>query len=460
MTPRVLVVGDAFLDVDVSGAADRLSPDGPVPVVTQAQTTRRGGGAALTAALARRAGADVTLLTALGRDRAGEEVRRWSARHGVDVIDVGHGDQGVTGIKTRIRVDRTTVTRVDRPPTAPELRFGAALDRLRSSDVDVVLASDYGLGLLSHAELRQALADGPPVVWDPHPRGAHPVPGARVLTPNLGELAGMTADAGGPSGRSPMARRIDAARRLLTATGAGAIALTCGEEGALVVEEGIPPLAVTGHPVVGDACGAGDCFAAELAVLLGQGQLLSDAVVRAVHRAGELVAMGGVAAVEAAPDGVGSGEDAESVVRRVRSAGGVVVATGGCFDLIHVGHVELIRAAARLGDCLVVLLNSDRSVTDLKGPGRPVVGQEDRAAVLLAMSDVDAVVVFDESTPVETLRRLRPDVFVKGGDYHSPLSIPERATVAEWGGEVVVVPYVSGRSTSRLIEHSAQGSTR
>ncbi len=457
MTPRVLVVGDAFLDVDVSGAADRLSPDGPVPVVTQAHTTRRGGGAALTAVLAQRAGAQVTLATALAPDRAGDEVRRWTTRHGVEVVDLAQGE-GVTGIKTRIRVDRTTVTRVDRAATPPELQVVGSLDRV-GGGADVVLASDYGLGLLRHPLLRKALQGTAPVVWDPHPRGAPPLPGARVLTPNLAELAAMTADEGSPSGRSPMARRIDAARRLRASTGAGAVALTCGDEGALVVEEGIPPLAVTGHPVVGDACGAGDCFAGELAVCLGSGLLLSDAVVRAVHRAGELVALGGVAALEATPGGGRSGEDAESVVRRVRAAGGVVVATGGCFDLIHVGHVELIRAAARLGDCLVVLLNSDRSVTDLKGPGRPVVGQEDRASVLRAMSDVDAVVVFDEPTPVETLRRLRPDVFVKGGDYHSPLSIPERATVAEWGGEVVVVPYVSGRSTSRLIEHSAQGAT-
>src|SRR5690606_36691026 len=125
-------------------------------------------------------------------------------------------------------------------------------------------------------------------------------------------------------------------------------------------------------------------------------------------------------------------ERAEDVARRVRAAGGVAVATGGCFDLIHVGHDELIRAAARLGDCLIVLVNSDRSVAGLKGPGLPVVGQEDRAAVLMAMADMDGVILFDEATPAATLRGLRSDVFLKGGDYLSPLSIPLPATVAEW----------------------------
>jgi rfaE bifunctional protein nucleotidyltransferase chain/domain len=138
------------------------------------------------------------------------------------------------------------------------------------------------------------------------------------------------------------------------------------------------------------------------------------------------------------------------VVDSVRQRDGTVVATGGCFDLVHAGHVGLLREARRLGDCLVVCLNSDSSVRALKGPGRPLVSSEDRARVLLALEYVDAVIVFDELTPAAVLQRLRPRVWVKGGDYaHTELM--EGAVVRRHGGEVVLLPYLGGHSTSRLV---------
>jgi rfaE bifunctional protein nucleotidyltransferase chain/domain len=134
----------------------------------------------------------------------------------------------------------------------------------------------------------------------------------------------------------------------------------------------------------------------------------------------------------------------------VRAAGGTVVATGGCFDLIHAGHVRMLQSARALGDCLVVCLNSDRSVRRLKGAGRPLVREADRASVLLALDCVDAVVIFDEATPEAALERLRPDVFAKGADY-AGRELPEAAVMRRWGGQVVTVPYVAGRSTTGLI---------
>ncbi|MDQ4049574.1 MAG: D-glycero-beta-D-manno-heptose 1-phosphate adenylyltransferase, partial [Actinomycetota bacterium] len=140
----------------------------------------------------------------------------------------------------------------------------------------------------------------------------------------------------------------------------------------------------------------------------------------------------------------------EELLARTRARGGTVVATGGCFDLLHAGHVRMLRAARRLGDCLVVCLNSDASVRRLKGPGRPIVDQSARVAVLEALESVDAVAVFGEATPEAVLERLRPDVFAKGGDY-AGVELPEAAVLRQWGGEVVVLPYEEGRSTSRLI---------
>jgi rfaE bifunctional protein nucleotidyltransferase chain/domain len=133
-----------------------------------------------------------------------------------------------------------------------------------------------------------------------------------------------------------------------------------------------------------------------------------------------------------------------------------VVATGGCFDLLHAGHVSVLQSARRLGGCLVVLVNSDDSVRRLKGPERPLVPEADRAAVLSALECVDAVVIFDEATPEAALRRLRPDVFAKGADY-AGVELPERAVLAEWGAEVVLLPLLEGRSTTRLVEEVIRG---
>ncbi|MDP9419844.1 MAG: D-glycero-beta-D-manno-heptose 1-phosphate adenylyltransferase, partial [Actinomycetota bacterium] len=186
------------------------------------------------------------------------------------------------------------------------------------------------------------------------------------------------------------------------------------------------------------------------------GALVSEAVETAVAAASAFVAGGGAAAISLRPTGpplTPRAAGVHEVVARVRAGGGTVVATGGCFDLLHAGHVHMLRAARALGDALVVLLNSDESVRRLKGPDRPLQGQDDRAAVLAALDCVDAVVIFDEDTPVEALERLRPDVFAKGADY-AVADLPEAATLASWGGETVVVPYLQGRSTTRLLEEA------
>jgi D-beta-D-heptose 7-phosphate kinase/D-beta-D-heptose 1-phosphate adenosyltransferase len=207
--------------------------------------------------------------------------------------------------------------------------------------------------------------------------------------------------------------------------------------------------------------------------------VLSEAVVDAVAAASAFVAGGGAssfAAGTAAPSVAGgpsttgsrgprAGSPSTSAVlglaaaartvAAVRRRGGTVVATGGCFDILHAGHVQLLTSARALGDCLVVCVNSDRSVRQLKGPSRPVVPEADRVAMLAALVGVDAVVTFDEPTPVSALSRLRPDVFVKGGDYGSQ-PLPETEALARWGGQVVVVPYLDGRSTTGVLRQLAK----
>jgi rfaE bifunctional protein nucleotidyltransferase chain/domain len=300
----------------------------------------------------------------------------------------------------------------------------------------------------------QGAARNTPLVWDPHPRGVTPVPGARLVSPNRDEAALFTQRVGSvaheSAGLAAVRRHADA---LVRAWRVGAVAVTMGADGALLSYGDGTPVAVPAPAVpAADPCGAGDCFAATAAAALSAGAVTTEAVQAGVVAASRYVGAGGPDSLLTSPQrsAVSSPPSAAEVVARVRAQGGVVVATGGCFDLLHAGHVATLRAARRLGDALVVCLNSDESVRRLKGPDRPLVAAADRCRVLEALEDVDAVVVFGEDTPDEMLRRLRPDVWAKGGDYAGS-ELPEAAVLQDWGGQAVVLPYLPGRSTSHLV---------
>jgi len=296
-----------------------------------------------------------------------------------------------------------------------------------------------------------------PLVWDPHPRGAPCVTGTRLLTPNQAEAAaaGGVPELASARGRAAIAAARRAADRIRESWPTAQVAVTLGAQGAVLSGPDGAILVPAPSVAVSDPCGAGDCFAMTAAAALCSGALPSEAVTQAVVAAAEFLAAGGVAALEASGDRRSPRRrepaDAFALAAAVRSAGGRVVATGGCFDILHAGHVSTLQAARAAGDCLIVLLNSDDSVRRLKGSGRPLNNAADRAAVLAALDCVDAVVVFDESRPDEVLRRLRPHVWVKGGDY-SASSLPETDLVRSWNGEVLTVPYLAGRSTSGLVE--------
>jgi len=478
---RVVVVGDALLDRDVFGRAERLCPDAPVPVIEEERTVSRPGGAALAAALAahRAEGiSEVVLVTALGPDDAGRELRALVEGAGVHVIDLG--SRAATPEKIRLRSGNQSIARLDRnPQRGGGLIAGLNPDARRAiSGAGAVLVADYGGGLSGHDEMRDLLAAlSNPLVWDPHRLGPPPVRGTLMVALNKSELLavagpGQLASPGtasvptfGSVPASGSVRDVDAgARRAMRAWQARGVAVTLGADGALFVDGDGPPMVV---PVTTksrlDTCGAGDCFSAAAALALAQGAVPSEAVALGVEQASAYVAGGGgaawsntIGARSAGPvvDVRDRSASAWELAAAVRAAGGTVVAAGGCFDVLHEGHVRLLQAARRLGDCLVVCINSDTSVRRLKGPGRPIVPQEDRAAVLRALVCVDAVVVFEQNTPGEALRRLQPHIFAKGGDYANR-SLPEQRVMDEWQGQCVVLPYVDGHSATGLLQRAS-----
>jgi len=451
---RIVVVGDVLLDVDMTGAAHRLSPDAPVPVIEVEESLPRAGGAGLVATMLARDGHDVRLVTVLSDDH-----RAATLRACLDRIEVVAGPSGApTPVKTRVRADGHAIARIDEgcaPPPTPEAT-DAMLDVIATADAIVV--ADYGRGVTRDPRLRAALdarAAEVPLVWDPHPAGEPPVPNTALATPNLAEARAFS----GVAGRD-VAAAADAARLLQAKWGVGTVAVTMSERGALLVSAPASGSAGASMPVVvpaplvatGDPCGAGDRLAATALAALAGGSAVEDAVRDAVASAAEYVDAGGVATLVGPPAARPIGGHAASalqVVRATRAAGGTVVATGGCFDLVHAGHARTLAAARALGDCLVVLLNSDDSVRRLKGPERPIMTEEDRVDLLMSLGVVDAVVLFSEDTPEEALRSLQPDLWVKGGDYRAE-DLPESAVIAEWGGQAVTVPYHPGRSTTKL----------
>ncbi|MFD0265340.1 D-glycero-beta-D-manno-heptose 1-phosphate adenylyltransferase [Streptomyces sp. NPDC127106] len=459
MTGRapLVVVGDVLLDQDIRGVASRLAPDAPAPVVDVTDDLSRPGGAGLAAVLAARYGREVVLITALGQDPASNRVRAVLDGR-VRLVELPL--EGSLPVKTRVLADGRPLARIDRGGGEVGLATAAVGRALASAHA--VLVADYGRGTAQ--ALRPLLADTArrvPMVWDPHPRGGSPVPGARLVTPNAAEAAALCPDEG-----DSLAAHARRGAELAERWGAAAVAVTLGERGVLLTRplSAAPMLVPSPYRAVGDPCGAGDCFAARAASALADGGLPEEAVQLAVAAAAAFVAAGGAcdpalwqwscAPGFARP----AGGDAFVTAESVRARGGTVVATGGCFDLLHAGHVGLLDSARRIGDCLIVCVNSDASLRRLKGPGRPLNPLEDRVRVLAALGSVDAVVAFEEDTPETLLGRLRPDVWVKGGDYSAD-DLPEARALRAWGGQAVVLPYLDGRSTTGLADRAARAAS-
>lgn len=328
MTRQLLVIGDALLDEDLQGQADRLCPDSAGPVVEVVEATIRPGGAALAATLAAAdPEVEVTLVAPQSTDEAGGTLRR-SLPAQVQVVDWPDG--GSTSVKQRIRVHDRTVIRVDRGS-------GPALDvplpiavRELLAQADAVLVSDYGLGTTKLPELRQALTDRPrgcSLVWDPHPRGGRPLRGSRLVTPNAREARQAVISSGHPDQGDGLAAMTAYANDLHRRWDVGALVVTMGSRGCLLSYGEPVPLVVPSPVVVdGDACGAGDMFAATVARRLALGDVIEDAITFAVATAGRFLAAGGVASVGSPAEGASwARHPVPDIDRQPR-----IVATGGC----------------------------------------------------------------------------------------------------------------------------------
>ena len=465
----VLVIGDVMLDRYLMGNVNRISPEAPVPVVLLNKSEERAGGAANVAANLSGLGLNTQIIGCIGDDSTGRTLKQLITDAGIDTENIITSKQRPTVSKTRVMSGNQQIVRIDDESSAAFTTVETAqlltsvTDALNKKPAMVIL-SDYAKGILDDASCKAIIAQckelNIPVIADPKGRDYSKYLGATALTPNKKE----TVEACGVAMHDTTALLL-AAKQLKENLKLDFLAVTRGEEGISFIDANhTEHIAATAKKVF-DVSGAGDTVIATLAAGLVHGLTPHDALQLANIAAGIVVGKVGTVPVaqnellkalvsedgQSQADKICDQQQLLELVSHWKASNQKIVFTNGCFDLLHAGHVTYLEAAKKTGDKLILGLNTDRSVSALKGPTRPVVHEGDRARVLAALASVDAVILFDEDTPLRLIDAIRPDVIVKGDDY-TEAQVVGGKEVKSWGGSVKLIPLVQGRSTSNIIK--------
>ncbi|HEV7257944.1 MAG TPA: D-glycero-beta-D-manno-heptose-7-phosphate kinase [Bosea sp. (in: a-proteobacteria)] len=477
---RVLIVGDVMLDVYCEGSVARVSPEAPVPVVLMSAQRHVPGGAANVAANVASLGADAHLVGVVGEDDNARLLHRIMGGRfpAVALGDIVVAPQRPTTTKTRIIGNNAQVVRLDHEHAAPldAETERQLLDRVEAAlpHCDVVVLSDYAKGVCTDAVIRGVIARATkarkPLLVDPKRRDFSVYAGATIIKPNLKELEAAT---------HPIEADDEAveraARSAAILTGASII-VTRSERGMSFIEAEGPAIHIpTAARTVFDVSGAGDTVMAALAVALNPdapAEGAAHALAIANAAAGIVVAKAGTATVSTAEIAaemarpsqlagrssakIATRAQARAIAAGWRAQGLVVGFTNGCFDLLHPGHIQLLERSAEACDRLIVGLNTDASVSRLKGPTRPVQNETARAQVMAALGMVDLVVLFEEDTPAEIVAELLPQALMKGADY-TVETVVGADTVIAHGGRVVLIDLVPDNSTTALVKRAMNG---
>ncbi len=468
----ILVVGDVMLDRYLIGNVNRISPEAPVPVVLMKQAEDRAGGAANVAANLSSLGLRTQIIGCIGNDDSGDTLNKLMAKNGIDISHMLSSAFRPTVSKTRVMSGNQQIVRIDdessasfNPEECTELMNKVSL--ALSAKPAMVILSDYAKGVLSDTTCKAIITRckqlGIPVIADPKGRDYSKYKGANALTPNKKE----TAEACNVELHDTEAL-LHAAQQLKDQLGLDFLAVTRGEEGISYIDHAqIQHIPATAKKVF-DVSGAGDTVIATLAAGMVHGLNAHDALQLANIAAAIVVGKVGTVPVSQAEllqalvsedklsqaDKICNQTQLMSLVSEWKAHHEKIVFTNGCFDLLHAGHVTYLEAAKKTGDRLILGLNTDSSVSALKGPTRPVIHEQDRARVLAALAAVDAVILFDEDTPINLINAIQPDIIAKGSDY-TEAQVVGAKEVKSWGGKVALIDLVAGRSTSGILEKIA-----
>jgi len=464
---KALVIGDVMLDRYLIGDVGRISPEAPVPVVLLNEQNERAGGAANVAANLALLGIKTHIIGCVGNDAEGDSLKKSISTIDVDISGIISSQYRPTIAKTRILGGHQQMLRLDQESKAA---FNPAENTLLMSAIDAALAlqpnivilSDYAKGLLSEAVCQHIInachRQKIPVLVDPKGRDYTKYKGATALTPNKKETAEACET------HIEDATLINKATVLKNSLNLDFLAVTRGEEGITLIDNDTQQIAATAQKVF-DVSGAGDTVIATLAAGLAYGLSPLESLQLANIAAGIVVGKVGTIPITRAEliETLSRQQhstqaqkifDLTQLIEKVDSwkkAQQKIVFTNGCFDLLHAGHVTYLEAAKNRGDKLILGLNTDRSVSAIKGPTRPVVNESDRARVLAALESVDAVILFDEDTPLNLINAIQPHVIAKGSDYNANQVVGGQE-VESWGGEIALIDLVEGRSTTNIIK--------
>lgn len=466
-TQHALVIGDVMLDRYLMGEVNRISPEAPVPVVLIKSEQQRAGGAANVAANLALLGITTHMIGLIGNDHEGQRLLAAMSEYGINTQAMITTPARPTIAKTRILGGHQQMMRLDQEVTGAlsdneAAQVMQAIQTALQQHPALIILSDYAKGLLTEQVCQQVIAYGRqhniPVLVDPKGRNYDKYRGATALTPNKKETAEAC------DTQINDAALIDKACTLKTSLSLDFLAVTRGEEGITLIAERTIHLSATAKQVF-DVSGAGDTVIATLAAGLMQGLSPLDSLALANIAAGVVVGKVGTVPITKADliDAIATAQGSQQahkvtelpdLLQKVASwkqQGQKIVFTNGCFDLLHAGHVTYLEGAKKRGDRLILGLNTDRSVSALKGPTRPVVNEKDRARVLAALESVDAVILFDEDTPLNLINAIQPNIIAKGSDYTADQVVGGKEVVS-WGGEIALIDLVEGRSTTNLIK--------
>jgi D-beta-D-heptose 7-phosphate kinase/D-beta-D-heptose 1-phosphate adenosyltransferase len=469
---RILVVGDLMIDEYLWGEVERISPEAPVQVVSVTRDTTTLGGAGNVVNNLVALGAKVSVSSVIGAGDRAMLLLRLFKDLGVETEGLIQDSNRPTTKKTRILAGHQHVLRIDRE-TKQEIS-NDHVNRLvrfvkeRIGDFDAVLLSDYGKGLFTEVLLRQlinaAKEHTKEIIVDPKGLSFKKYGGATAITPNKREasLAAGTEIVDDVS-------LVSAGERLLHDTPVQKVLMSCGKEGMVLFEEGREPYFISAEArQVFDVSGAGDTVLAVLGLVLASGADFRQAATVANVAAGIVVGKVGTATVSleelqtALEPSVGvfaakqkKLSDLVAIVQRLREEGKTVVMTNGCFDLLHVGHIQLLSASKKMGDVLIVAIDDDGSVAALKGEQRPIIGAQERLRIISALDCVDYVTLFATEELEKVIEAVHPDVLTKGSNYTAD-TVLGREVVEKFGGRVELIPITEAVSSTRIINQIKQ----
>ncbi len=458
---RVLVVGDVMLDQYWYGNSGRISPEAPVPIVHIRDDEMRAGGASNVALNITALGAQVALLGMTGADVNADNLESLLVSHKVDCHFLRHETHD-TALKLRIIAQHQQMIRLDFEDDFSEVDKAPLIQQFSHllNDFDIVIFSDYNKGTLSDVNtlIQLAKEKGIPSIVDPKGNDFSKYHGATLITPNWSEFENIVGEC---KNDKAFIQKGEALRKELDLD---ALLVTKGEHGMSLIRENTELFHLPTHArEVFDVTGAGDTVIGTLAAALAANAEIEDAVALANLAAGIVVRKLGTASTSMAEihdalnlaDEIGYGVisegELEQVIELSHKRGEKVIMTNGCFDLMHLGHIDYLQKARELGDKLVVAVNSDESVKQLKGHSRPINSLIQRMTMLAALECVDWVVPFNEETPERLYCKVLPDIIVKGGDYQEN-EVAGGNCVKANGGDVKIINFVDGHSTSKLIE--------